>query len=165
MCLISSEGFKDPIHLFWVKCHERMQCKLYLPIPRHSSLFHTFLSACLFICLLFFQSLYSLLVIPLACHLFSTFRYTFCNTLNIHLFPAVPIYFSWHCQCPMTTQYLGCSLRVYLYLAFIMINSPRLTPSPPINSDFLSSSVPTTPEKAGGGMKCTRRQCWLSQTD
>lgn len=65
----------------------------------------------------------------------------------------------------MPSLYLGFSLCVYLCLAFSRLTPSCLTPSPFINPVFLSSSVPTTPEKAGGGMKCLWRQCWLSQTD
>lgn len=78
---------------------------------------------------------------------------------------AVPTHHPWHCQCHTRAQNLDCKLYVYLYLAFIMINSLSLSPSPFVSSDFLSSSVHTTPGKARGGIKCSWKQCWLPQSD
>lgn len=134
-------------------------------IPIHSIVFLPFLhfAFCLPLYLPFWVSLYLFLVSPWACHLFSTFTYIVCKTSSIHLLSVAPTYLSWHHQCSMPSQYLGFHLCIYLCLAFRRITLLSDTLTPVINSGFLSSSVPTTPEKAGGGMKW--RQFWLSQPD
>lgn len=128
MSLISSKGFKDPIHLFWadilrkgctVNCVLPFHCihlPLFLPIP--SSAFPFFVS-------IYFQSF----PYPSTCLQLSDTYFVILSNAHFFFSSAVPTRHSWHCQCHMPPQYLGCNLCVYLYLAFIMINSlsPALT--------------------------------------
>lgn len=158
MSLTSFTGLKYPTHLFWadslrkgctVSCTHLFHCTpFFLSVP---------LSA-VYACISVFISTLSLSLM-LAFH----FQVYILQYPLMHIFfSAVPTRHPWHCQCHTRPQNLGCKLCVYLYLAFIMINSLSLSPSPFVSSDFLSSSVHTTPGKAGGGIKCSRRQCRLS---
>lgn len=131
MSLISSKGFKDPIHLFWADIL-RKGCKLCPPFPLYpfATLFFLPIPSSVFFCFfVFFVSIYfQSFPYPSTCLQLSDTYFVILS--NAHFFSsAVPTHHSWHCQCHMPPQYLGCNLCVYLYLAFIMINSlsPALT--------------------------------------